>query len=176
MLRDPLIELAERENETAMLVHETGNEGKFDGVVARAQKWFEEAEHAIDGAKREGAMTGIDGIEKIDKIFFFYRRGHGNLRKVELRESGANATTARDGSGDAEAEAIGAFVADDLERRAGHGRAFDLGSAIGVEEIPREGGEETAHGRTKADTGDVDLHLLALGERSGRGYFSTHAG
>ena len=94
-------------------------------------------------------------------------RRHRNAARIEIGQGGADAARARDHAGDAEADVVGALVADHLQRQPRVGRALDGGSAIGVHEVAREGGEESGRRRAEADAGDIHS-MTAIDDRTSR--------
>src|ERR1019366_10647202 len=102
----------------------------------------------VGSTQRERAIAGSGRIEKINQLFFFDRRGHGDLRQVEAGKAAADAAPARDRSGDAKAQAIRALVTNHLQRRARHATALQLWGTVVVQQTARKRGEETAHRRT----------------------------
>ena len=89
----------------------------------------------------------------------------GIVGRIEVGEAGANAARARHHAGDAEADVVGALVADDLQRHARHDLAFDGRGAVFVHQLARERGEEAAHRRAEAHAGNVDVEAGALDSR-----------
>ena len=118
------------------------------------------------GSRRRAAASdrrlAPNRVEQIKHLLLRDRRGHGDLFGVEVGKRGPETLGARDHAGHAEADVIGALVAEDLGRHAGHRRAFDGRRAVGVHELLREGGEKPAGGRAEADADDVHVHALAL--------------
>ena len=162
---DPLHELAHREHQAAVLVQEGGGPRQFERVVLERQQPAEGADAGVRRAQGPGAAAGADGIEQVEDLLLGDRRGHRDLRRVEVGEGGAQAAGARDHAGDAEADVVGALVAEDLRRHAGHGGAFDGGRAVRVDELLGERGQEAARGRAEADADDVHVHALAFDVR-----------
>ena len=68
-------------------------------------------------------------------------------------------------AGDAEADVVGAFVADDLRRHSRHDGAFDGGRTIGVDELFGQRCEESRRGRAESDANDVRVHAGAVDRR-----------
>ena len=108
------------------------------------------------------APARADRVEQIDDLLLRDRSGHGDLLGVEVGEGGAQAAGARHDAGDAEADVVGALVAKDLRRHAGHDGAFDRRRAVRVNELLRQRGEKAGRGRPEADADDVHVHALAF--------------
>ena len=117
----------------------------------------------------EGTPAGADGVEQVEHALAGDLGGHGDFGGVERGETGADAAGPGDDAADAGSDVVGALVAEDLQRHAGSGLAFEgriggvLGPGLG------ERGEKAARGGTKAGAGDVDFHGLAVevGHRRG---------
>jgi hypothetical protein len=141
----PLHELADGEQQSAIFAQEGRGPGQLESVIARQA---EQAQHPVGGAQSGRAAAGPDRIEEVGDLFVAHRSGHGDFGRIEIREAGANAARASDGAGDAEADIVGALVADHLQ--------------IGIG-VARQRGQETAHGRPEADADDIHVHRQALG-------------
>ena len=87
-----------------------------------------------------------------------HRRGHGDFGRVQIRERLADTARASHRAGYAEADVVGALIADHLQIRVG---------------IARERGQEAAHGRPEADAHDIYVHRLP---RLGRRQIFGHTG
>ena len=118
-LADPLHELAERHHQAAVLVQERRDVGQFDAVIARNP---ERAKAPIGHAQRQRTTAGADRVEQINDLLGRDRRGHRDRGGIEIREGSANAAGARDHARDAEADIVGALVAEHLKRQFGRAR------------------------------------------------------
>ena len=129
---DPLVELADGEHEAVVLVQERRERRAVRARGARtAAAKLERADSRVGRAQGERAAAGAEGIEQVEHLLAGDGRGHGNLRRVEIGKAGANAARARDDAGDAEAEVVGAFVADHLQRHVRARRRFRRRGAVG---------------------------------------------
>ncbi len=133
---------------------------------------------AVGHAQDPGPVRAADRVKKVDEFFICHGRRHGDLGDIQIGEGSANAAGSRDHTGDAEADAVGALIADNLQRQARRGFAFDGGRAVRVHQSRRERGEKTAHGGTKADADEIDFHRLAFhgGGSGGLGHVLPQAG
>ena len=100
------------------------------------------------------------GVEEVDELFRGDRSGHGNLGGIEIGEARAQGASASDDAGDAEAEIVGALVAEDLGGQAGRSGAGQR--RIGGD-TARQRGQEASGGGAEADAGDVDVDRGAVG-------------
>ena len=109
----------------------------------------ERAERAIGGTQRRGAAAGADGVEEIHDLLRRDRRRHGDRGRVEIREGCANAAGAGHHARDAEADIVGALVAEHLSS----------GQLSGMrrESVVRK----PAVAGSEADADDIDFHRLA---------------
>ena len=81
---DPLHELAHREHQAAVLVQKRRRPRQIQRVVFDRQRPLERANHRIRRAQRGRAPAGADRVEQIKNFFLADRRGHRNLRLVEI--------------------------------------------------------------------------------------------
>ena len=158
----PLVELADGKHQPIFLVEETRRVGQFERVVSNAQNLAKRPQAAIAGPQSARAPAGAHRIEQVHHLLVGNRGGHGNLCGIQIREAGPNAARARNDSGDAETNVVGALIADDLQWHARRGLALDRRAAIVVEQLARKRGEKTARGRPKADAGNVNVDARAL--------------
>jgi hypothetical protein len=77
-------------------------------------------------------------------------------------KGGAQTSGLGNDAGNAEADVIGALIAEHLRRQARHDGAFDGRRAVGIEELLRERGEEARRRRPEADADDVHIHALTF--------------
>ncbi len=143
-LPHPLVELADGKDQPIVLLEKIGRVGQFHRVLLHRRHASEGANHAVGESQRSRAAAGAVRVEQVEHLLMPYRRGHGNLRNVQVGEGSANAAGARHHAGDAETDVVGAFVADYLGRHAGHHPAFDSRRTIGVVEPAGERGQEPA--------------------------------
>ncbi len=108
------------------------------------------------------APTGADRVPQVDEPLSGDRVGHWDLRRIEVRKRLADAPGPGHHAGDAEADIVGALVADDLKRQAGHRPAHQERLQIGILERPGQGRQKAAGRGTESHAGDVDLHALTL--------------
>ncbi len=131
---DPLIELPDGKHQPVLLVQKARSERKLERVVFDPEKSTECLQEAVGGSQRQRTTAGAGGIEQIHQLLAGNRGRHRNLRRIEIREGGANAARACHHSRDAKADVIRAFVADDLQRHAGHRRTLDRRGAVVVQQ------------------------------------------
>ncbi len=81
---------------------------------------------------------------------------------IEIGKAGANAARASHHARHAEADVVGALIADDLQWHARHHGALDGRCAVFFQQLPRQRRQEAAHRRTEADTCDIDVDAGAL--------------
>ena len=165
---NPLHELAHREHQPAGLVQERRRPRQFDRLMLERQQSLKRPDAGIRRAQGPGAPARADRVEQIDDFLLRDRGGHGDFFGVEVGEGGAQPARARHHARDAEADVVGALVAEDLRRRARHDGAFDRGRAVRIDELLREGGEEARCGRPEPDADDVRVHALAFDLRRAR--------
>ncbi len=140
----PLHELADGEEQSAIFVQEGRGPGQLESLhEGFAARQVEQAQQLVGRAQGVGAAAGPDGIEQVGDLLLAHWCGHGDFGRIEIRETGADAARARHCAGDAEADVVGALVADDLQ--------------VGVG-VARQRGQEAAHGRPEADAGDIHVH------------------
>ncbi len=159
---NPLVELADGEHQSAVLVKEGGCPGQFEGRVFDAEKRACGFQQCVSKTQKRGAPAGADGVEQIEDALLLHIDGHGNLGRVQVREAGADALGAGHHAADAGGNIVSALVAEHLQRHSRHG--FALEGRIGGVFAQRPGkvGEKAAHGRAKAGAGDVHFHRLAV--------------
>ena len=75
-------------------------------------------------------------IQQVKHFFLADRRGHRDAGLFDFRKTRAQRPRPRDHAGNAEADVVGAFVAQHLRRHAGHDGAFHGGRAVGIDELP----------------------------------------
>jgi hypothetical protein len=169
---DPLHELAHREHHAAALVQKRRRPRQVQRVALERQHPLEVADQRVRQAQRHRAPAGADGVEQVKHFFLADRRGHRECRPwIEIGKTRAQRAGAGDDAGHAEADVVGAFVAEHLRRHAGHDGAFDGGRAVGVDELLGQRGEKSRRGRAEADADDVHVHALAFnGSLSGVGH------
>jgi len=96
-------------------------------VVLGQAKAFE---RLVGQAQGQGLAARAYRVEEVKHLLVGHLGGEGNLREVQVREAGADAAAFGHHAGHAEADVVGALVADDLRRHAGHGLAFHHGRAV----------------------------------------------
>jgi len=159
---DPLHELPHREHHAAVLVQECGCPGKIQRVLLDRQRPFEDADQLVGQFYRGGATTRANWVEQIQHLFLANWRGHGNARRVNVRNTCAQCLRPRDHAGNAETDVIGTLVTHHLRRHSGHDRAFRHGRAIVANKLFGKRVQETRRGRSEADADDVHVHARAL--------------
>ena len=159
---DPLGKLSDGEQEAAVLPQERGNVGQREGVVLEGQDGSERADAHVGCPEERGAPAGPDGVQQVDDPLGCHGLRQGNLGRVQVGEALPDPPGARDHTGDAEADVVGALVADDLGRHPRHRPAQGDGYPLGPRQAARESGEESPHGRAEAHADDIHLHRLAI--------------
>ena len=159
---DPLVELAHREHQSAVLLQECGSVGQFEGRVFHTEQRGCRFQQCIPKTQKRGTPAGADGIEQVENALLLHLDGHGNLSRVQVGKAGADALAHGDHAADAGGDVVGAFVAEHLQGHPRHGLALE-GRVGGVlAERACKGGEKAAHSRAEAGAGNVHFHRLAV--------------
>jgi hypothetical protein len=168
---DPLVELANGEDEAAVFVEEFWCPGEFEGVVSYARQFAPKTEKMISKAQKRGAPAGTGGIEEIENALLSDVGGHGDFRWVESGKAGMDALGAGDYAADAGGDIVGALVAEDLEGHSGGDSTFEGGIIRVLGPLAGERSEKAAHGRAEAGASYIDFNgLTVLFRRWGSGW------
>ena len=158
---DPLVELADRQHQPAVLVQEDRRPGQFESGIFDPQR-FSKAKEKISHAQRERTPAGADGIEQVEHALLPDRSRHGNLGGIQRGKACANSFGARNHAADACGQVVGALVAEHLQRHARRNLAFECGIGGILAPCLGQRGQKAARGRTKACADDVHVHRLAV--------------
>ena len=171
---DPLIELPERKHQALILAQERWNERELETPVSKRQDAFQQFYRLVLYLKQQRAPARVVRIEEIDEFFFFHVRSKRNLRDIEVGKAALDSGTSCHYAADAESQAIGAFIANDLQRHPRHHPAFDCRRAVTVKQSFAQRMQEACAGGTETDTNNVDIHCLTIIGVHGSIGFKTH--
>ncbi|MEZ4654059.1 MAG: hypothetical protein R3E12_10870 [Candidatus Eisenbacteria bacterium] len=162
----PLVELPDGKEDAVVLAEKVRDGRYLDRVVSVVGHSAQAVE--CSDARRTPARP--DGVLEIDEPFRGHLRSHGNLGGVELRKGRPNPPRARHDSGNAEAEVVGSFEANDLQRQPRGDSTLECRLGGAFLQGLGERGEKPAGGRPESHARNVDVHALA------RNRFLAHAG